>query len=376
MTRLARPVEADGPRVLLEVFGREQLVDRDPHPGRIRHVPPALGEGELHGLNLQVHRLGVLRPVPPDGQVAQDPEGDERREALAVGRQLVDAGVEVVGRQRFDPGHLVGRQVLLREGAAFRARGARDARGDLPAIEGAPVGGANLFERAREVGEAHAGAGCGRAPPRQERPLELLEAAVARGRAGPYGGDVRGHEEAVAGVGLRAAKEALERESSEARGERRPATHGSRHRHRVHPRSGIERRSPKRSRDQAIGARPDAFNPWSSRPSQTSAKRSLPRRSGGLDDREGDGGGDGRIGSQSSLLESREPGLRSERVGRGDHFPSEDGRPPRRVGQVGSERDAGRPGIRAGTGGAGLEARRGVHGGPGSPPQWLTWTPC
>ena len=74
----------------------------DVHVGRVGDVAVGVGEGELHRFDLQVQGGRAVDRVRREVETMEDAQRDQRREALAVGRQLVQAQPVVVEMHRAD----------------------------------------------------------------------------------------------------------------------------------------------------------------------------------------------------------------------------------------------------------------------------------
>ena len=77
------------------------------------HVALGVGERELHGLGLQVH--AVERAAAGVVEALEDAERLQRRDALAVGRDLAHLDAAVALAQRLDPVGVRDGQVVQRE---------------------------------------------------------------------------------------------------------------------------------------------------------------------------------------------------------------------------------------------------------------------
>ena len=106
-----RALRIDQPGARGEVGAIEHLRRRHRHRRRLGHVAVGVGEAELHRFDQQ-----VLRGHAVDRQVAKvellgDAERDQRRDALPVGRDLVQSVAAVVDADRLDPLRLEAREV-------------------------------------------------------------------------------------------------------------------------------------------------------------------------------------------------------------------------------------------------------------------------
>ena len=107
---LLRPLPDEG-RPLGAVFRREQPVIVKLHVRRVRHIAEGVGKGQLHGLDLPVEGLHAL--PPGEVEVAQDVQGHQGRDALAVGGNLAARIAPVIHGDGLHPAGLMGRQVLI-----------------------------------------------------------------------------------------------------------------------------------------------------------------------------------------------------------------------------------------------------------------------
>ena len=133
-----------------------------------------VGECELHGFDLQVQAFDGIRGGATEIEMFQDTERDQRRDALAIGRNFMHAITAISLADRFDPVRLVRGQIIeiqctpacgtesgdaLREGAAIErfSAGARDFRQGV-GLFGKPEqfadtrGAATAHEGLREAG--------------------------------------------------------------------------------------------------------------------------------------------------------------------------------------------------------------------------------
>ena len=139
-------------------------------------VAQAVGEAQAYGLDHVVVRLRRLEAHPGDVVALHDVHGQQRHEALAVGRALPDRDAPVVGRDRLVPRRGVGRQVFGGQPAAFALHEARDALGQRPLVEGVRASVRDVAQDSAQLRQAHHVARSRRAAPQQK--------LVARGSTG------------------------------------------------------------------------------------------------------------------------------------------------------------------------------------------------
>ena len=128
-----------------------------------------VADAELHRLDLQMQHLRAVGRKPDDVEALENAERDQRRDALAVRRQLVDAVAEEFDVDRLDPVARVRGEILRRDVAAVARRLARDRLRELAAIEALAAALGELLQRRRMMGRPKMLAGGRRAAMRQER---------------------------------------------------------------------------------------------------------------------------------------------------------------------------------------------------------------
>ena len=139
----ARHAERRGPRAraidqrraAAQIVGREQLVGRDLHRGGVGDVTIHVRKGELHRLDLQMHRARAVDKLGADVELFENADRDKRGEPLAVGRQFAKVMAAIGGAQGSDPKRLVVAQIRERQRAARLARERRDPLGDFALIK-------------------------------------------------------------------------------------------------------------------------------------------------------------------------------------------------------------------------------------------------
>ncbi len=163
-----RARRVDQLRPAREIVRVEHLLGAQTHAARIGGVRVDVGERELHRLDLQVLRFGAVDRQRLDVEVAQDAERRQRRDALAVGRDLVQAVAVGVDADRLHPFRPVLGEVAHGHGAAVlpRVRGRRG--GDLAAVERGAARRGDRAQRSGRCGKGEALADLRRPAMRQE----------------------------------------------------------------------------------------------------------------------------------------------------------------------------------------------------------------
>ena len=92
----------------------QHLLGRHAHAGRLGHIFVDIGKSQLDRFDLQVLRIGAVHRQLGDVEVLQDAQRDQRRDALAVGRDLMQRVAAIVLADRLDPFGLVGGEVARR----------------------------------------------------------------------------------------------------------------------------------------------------------------------------------------------------------------------------------------------------------------------
>ncbi len=237
-----RPLRIDELRPCREIRLVEHLRAAQPHAAaQVGDMLVDIGEGQLHRLDLQMLRLGAVDRQRADVEVAQDAERNQRRDALAIGRNLVQAMTPDVEADRVDPFRLVGGEIGQRHRTAVAGRVRRDRLRDLAAIEGLALARGDGAQGTRRGRESEPFADLGRTSLRQKgfgpTGLRLQE----RCRRDPLLLDHDRHGVAALGDLDRGREQLRERQLAEALGQRHPGRDRARHRHRVpaaHRRAG------------------------------------------------------------------------------------------------------------------------------------------
>ena len=102
-------------RQIVEPRRIEQRRRRDRHERGVGDMRAHVADPELHRLDLEVQQLRAVGRKPDDVEPFEDAERDQRRDALAVRRQLVDAVAEEFHVDRLDPVDDVRVEILRRD---------------------------------------------------------------------------------------------------------------------------------------------------------------------------------------------------------------------------------------------------------------------
>ena len=152
-------VPIDQRRALAQVLLVEQVLRAHRHVVDVGHIGLRVGEGELHRFDLQMHAVGGIDWERGHVEVFEDPEGDQRDDALPVGRYLVH-GVPAVGAgDRADPVGMVCGEVAGPHGPAVGRRVGFEFRRQFAAVERLAVGCGDHLERGGVVGQCDQFAG-------------------------------------------------------------------------------------------------------------------------------------------------------------------------------------------------------------------------
>ena len=194
-----------------------------------------VGKSQLHGLDLQMLRGHAVHRQAGHVEAIEDAEGDQRRDALPVGRDLVHRVVAVVLGDRRHPLGLPGRQVGLGHGAAVGLGVRGDGRGHLATVEGLTLRLRDLAQRACGIRESEALTDMRLAAMRQEG----LRETGLRGDLAQAGGGrplvLHDHRHAVAALGDLDGRlhQVGKGQRAVARVQRHPAPHGAGYGHRI-----------------------------------------------------------------------------------------------------------------------------------------------
>ena len=149
----------------------------------IGHVAGRDGETAAHALDQQVVAGRVRVRARGNGQLesAEDLQGDQNCQALAVGRALPDPPAAVVDGQRLHPLAAVRGEVFRRQHAARLAHGGHHPLGDRSAVERLRALAAQARSEAGKRGNAHHLAGMRRAALREQFGAVARRAELAGG---------------------------------------------------------------------------------------------------------------------------------------------------------------------------------------------------
>ena len=192
-----------------------------------------VGEGELHRFDLQVLRGDAVDLARGEVEVLQDAERDLRRDALPVGRDLMQGLAAIVMGQRRDPFGRAGGEVGRGDRTAVFARVARRRLGDLAAVVGLAAGLRDEPQGARGGGKTKQLADTRRAPPGQEGLGEARQRRELGRGGGPFLLDHDRHRVTALGDLDRRLDQIGERQLAEALAQGDPAGHRAGHRHAV-----------------------------------------------------------------------------------------------------------------------------------------------
>ncbi len=133
---LHRPRGVDALELTPPVLRRDDLPGRQMVEVGVSVPRHDVGVGELLGLDEVVQVLGRVVPHGAEVDVAEDLDHLERGDPLAVGGQLVQPVVLVVGADRLDPRRGMVLEVLHRQEAVVLVGVCDDRLGDRPLVEG------------------------------------------------------------------------------------------------------------------------------------------------------------------------------------------------------------------------------------------------
>ena len=105
------------------------------HRRWLSHVFVHVGKGQLHGFNLQMLRVHTIYRQTGHIKLVQNADGNQRRNALAVRRDLVQRVAPVVFTDRFDPFRLIVSKVFECVATAVGLRELNDRLGDLATVK-------------------------------------------------------------------------------------------------------------------------------------------------------------------------------------------------------------------------------------------------
>ncbi|KAG1251881.1 hypothetical protein G6F68_012052 [Rhizopus microsporus] len=153
-------VGVDHPRAFGQVVRPQHLLGRHPHVARVGHVRIDVGERQFHGLDQQVLGIGMVDWAGRQVEVLQDAQRDQRRDAVAVGRDLMQGVAAVRLADRRHPFRRVVAQIGQGQGGVV-GLGVRDQLvGRFAFIEVAPAAGGDALERRRRARQHEVTSAC------------------------------------------------------------------------------------------------------------------------------------------------------------------------------------------------------------------------
>ncbi len=230
VAEILRPAHVDQLGARLQILLVEKLLRLHfGHVLDVGHVAPGVGEGDLQRLDLQVQAVGAVHGVRADVEVLQHPEGHQRDDALAVGRNLVQGVAAIVHLERLHPVGLVGGEVGGAHDAAVLLRVRLELLRELAAIERLAPAGGDLLQDLGVRRELEALAGARRAAAGHEIFREAGLVLQLRDLLLPLLRNGRRDQEPLAAVADRALEELLERQLAELRMQLDPGLHAAGH---------------------------------------------------------------------------------------------------------------------------------------------------
>ena len=115
-----------------------------------------LAEGELDRFDRQVRARSIINAVAIDAHALEQRQRDERRDALAIGRDLMQSSAAESHRDRCHRFGRVRSQIIEPHGAAIGACHGIDRLRKLAVVEITAGGRADALERARMIRQADA----------------------------------------------------------------------------------------------------------------------------------------------------------------------------------------------------------------------------
>ena len=214
-----------------QVVAVQQLRGGDAHMVQVGVVLMQVGKGQLHGLDLQVHAVHAVEVLLAHAQLVQHAQRHQRRNALAVGRNLVDHRVAELLRHRAHPVGLVRGQIFLAHHAAAGPRMRGHLSGQRTAVEGLAQGLGNLLQRARMGFAPEHFSGPGRTAARQKALGKAGLIAQLLAAQLPQCGNGGRDRETVARIVDGGPGHLREGQLAEALGQRHPGRHCAGHGH-------------------------------------------------------------------------------------------------------------------------------------------------
>ena len=195
-----RALAIDQPRSCREICRLEHLRRGNLHRPRVGDVTINVGKRELHRFDLEVLRFRRIHPLGAEVEPFENPERDQRGDALAVRGDFMHGIAAIIERERLHPVVHVRREVFQRVRAAVRPRMCDHLLRQLAAIECFALGRGDLFQRRSQRGRGEELARLRRAAARQEMLGEAGNVPEYRYRLRPLVGDDRAHRIAIARV--------------------------------------------------------------------------------------------------------------------------------------------------------------------------------
>ena len=198
--RVLRLFHIDQLRTFFQVRLVEHFGGRDAHGCRIGNIFIDIGEGEFHRFDLQVHAVRGIHRQLGDIEVLENAQRDQRRDALAVGRNFMQRVAAVIDADRFHPVVFVIGQIVHRHRAAILFGPGNDFFGEVACVKRFTFG---LGDPRQGFGLSREGeffTRCRRAPARHEGFSVSWLIFQFRRLLGPQAGDGRRHHITVGGV--------------------------------------------------------------------------------------------------------------------------------------------------------------------------------
>ena len=233
VTGVAGLLAVDQRRAFGQVSGVQQGLRRHLHVVDVGVVAVQVGQGQLHRLDLQVHRVHMVDGQVVGAQRFQHAQRHQRGDALAVGRDLVHHRLAEALRQRAAPVGPVLAQVGFGHRAAVGLGEGGDLLGQRAAVEGFALGVGDGFQRAG-VGLAAEDLTGARCPPFGQEALGKAGlAAQPLAAHGPQRGDDGRDRKAIPCIADGRRGHLGQRQLAEAARQLHPGRNGAGHGHRV-----------------------------------------------------------------------------------------------------------------------------------------------
>ena len=231
MLEIGGAVMSDQLGALGEIRRVQQLIGAVLHVADVGHVLVDVGKGALHCLDLQVPTLRRIGVQGGQIEVLEDAQGHQRRDALAIGGNFMQAMAVVVHADGAYPVRTVLGEVRQGHGAAIGLSVGHQPGRCFALVEIASSGGRDPAQRGsgRGMNEALSNGGC--APTRQEMlgKARLILEDVDMGL--PFAMHDRRDDVAALGVFDRGLQAGFKGQLAELLVQGRPAGHCTRHSH-------------------------------------------------------------------------------------------------------------------------------------------------